>query len=101
RLGPALDTLRVMPKGEHFDIAFIDADKSNYRHYYEEILARLRTNGLILIDNVLWGGGVIDASNNSEDTKALRALNEFIIGDARVESVMLPVSDGLTIVRKR
>ena len=100
RLGPALDTLRALPRETRFDIAFIDADKTNYKHYYEEILARLRPNGLILFDNVLWMGAVIDDSNQSDDTVALRELNEHIVNDARVESVMLSVSDGLTIVRK-
>ena len=101
RLGPGVETLRALPADRRFDIAFIDADKTNYRHYYEEILKRLRPNGLILIDNVLWSGSIIDPSNNGEDTVALRALNEFIVGDTRVESVMLSVSDGLTIVRKK
>ena len=101
RIGPALDTLRALPADTHFDIAFIDADKTNYRHYYEEILKRLRPNGLILFDNVLWGGAVIDASNKSDDTVALRQLNEFIVADERVDSVMLSISDGLTVVRKK
>jgi caffeoyl-CoA O-methyltransferase len=101
RLGPALATLRALPAESRFDMAFIDADKVNYRHYYEEILKRLRPNGLILFDNVLWMGQVIDASNTTEDTTALRALNDHLVADERVESVMLSVSDGLTIVRKR
>lgn len=101
RLGPAADTLRAMPAEPIFDIAFIDADKTSYKVYYEEILKRLRVNGLILIDNVLWSGSVIDPGNNSDDTKALRELNDFIVNDERVESVMLSVSDGLTIVRKK
>ena len=100
RIGPGLDTLRALPRQAHFDIAFIDADKTNYKNYYEEILPRLRPHGLILFDNVLWGGAVIDASNQSDDTVALRALNEHIVNDTRVESVMLSISDGLTIVRK-
>ncbi len=101
RLGPALDTLRALPPDTRFDIGFVDADKPNYRNYYEEILKRLRPNGLILFDNVLWMGQVLDAATTDESTRALRALNEFLIADRRVEAVMLPISDGLTIVRKR
>ncbi|MBI1817422.1 MAG: O-methyltransferase [Deltaproteobacteria bacterium] len=101
RIAPALETLRALPLGETVDFAFIDADKSGYRVYYEEILKRLRPNGLILFDNVLWQGQVIDQTNASDDTKAIRDLNEFLARDARVQAVMLSVSDGLTIVRKR
>jgi caffeoyl-CoA O-methyltransferase len=101
RLGPALDTLRALPPDTRFDIGFVDADKPNYHNYYEEILKRLRPNGLILFDNVLWMGQVLDAATTDESTRALRALNEFLIADRRVDAVMLPISDGLTIVRKR
>jgi predicted O-methyltransferase YrrM len=101
RLGPALDTLRTLPADAQFDIGFIDADKPNYRNYYEEILKRLRPNGLILFDNVLWMGQVLDAATSDESTRALRELNEFLIADRRAETVMLPISDGLTVVRKR
>ena len=101
RIGPAVDTLRSLPREPQFDMAFIDADKSNYRNYYEEILPRLRQNGVILFDNVLWMGRVIDASDTSDDTVALRQLNAFLKQDDRVEVVMLPVADGLTLVRKK
>lgn len=101
KLAPALETLRALPAKPQFDIAFIDADKTNYANYYEEILARLRPNGLILFDNVLWMGQVINPDDTSEDTTALRKLNEDLLKDDRIDSVMLPVSDGLTIVRKR
>jgi caffeoyl-CoA O-methyltransferase len=101
KLGPAADTLRALPASHTFDFAFVDADKSNYRIYYEEILKRLRPNGLLLIDNVLWNGQVIDAKDKSEDTEAIRALNDFIPTDTRVEAVMIPVADGITIVRKK
>lgn len=101
RLGPAVETLRALPAEPQFDLAFIDADKPNYRHYYEEILKRLKPNGLILFDNVLWMGQVADATNQEESTVALRELNDVLIHDKRVEAVMLSVSDGLTIVRKR
>jgi caffeoyl-CoA O-methyltransferase len=101
KLAPAADTLRALPVSHTFDFAFVDADKSNYRIYYEEILKRLRANGLLLIDNVLWNGQVIDPADKSEDTVAIRALNDFIAVDTRVEAVMIPVADGITIVRKK
>jgi caffeoyl-CoA O-methyltransferase len=101
RIGPALDTLRGLPADTTFDLGFIDADKTGYRDYYEEILARLRPGGLLLLDNVLWMGSVVDPTDTSESTRAIRAINDFIARDARVDAVMLPVSDGLTIVRKR
>lgn len=100
-IAPALDTLRALPTGESIDFAFIDADKVNYQNYYEEILARLRPNGLIVFDNVLWGGSVVDESNQKDDTRAIRALNDFVTTDPRVECVMIPVADGLLLARKR
>ena len=101
KLGPAADTLRALPASEQFDFAFIDADKANYKIYYEEILKRLRRNGLILIDNVLWNGRVLTESDQSADTKAIREINDFIARDERVEAVMITVGDGITIVRKK
>ena len=97
----ALDTLRALPAAQAFDFAFIDADKTNYRHYYEEVLLRMRAGGLILIDNVLWSGAVLDPNDQTDDTRAIRAFNDFAVTDKRVELVMLPVSDGLTIARKQ
>jgi len=101
QLAPALETLRSLPRNETYDFAFIDADKGNYRSYYEEILERLRPNGLILIDNVLWNGEVINKHNQTADTLAIRDLNDFLPRDNRVEVVMLPVADGITICRKK
>ena len=101
KLGPAADTLKALPATHTFDFAFIDADKSNYLVYYEEILKRMRPNGLILLDNVLWSGAVVDDSVKDENTVALRAINDFVAQDTRVEAVMLGVADGLTVVRKR
>ena len=101
KLGPAADTLNALPASHIFDFAFIDADKQSYPIYYEEILKRLRPNGLILIDNVLWKGAIVDEAIKDADTLALRALNDFIAKDTRVEAVMLGVSDGLTVVRKK
>jgi caffeoyl-CoA O-methyltransferase len=101
RLGPALETLRALPLSLQFDLAFIDADKVNYRNYYEEVLCRLRPGGLILFDNVFWMGQVLDEAAADEETRAIRELNDFLPRDPRVEAVMLPVADGVTIVRKR
>jgi len=101
KLAPALETLRALPASDVFDFAFIDADKSNHRSYYEEILKRLRPNGLIVIDNVLWNGEVLNRRNQTADTRAIRELNDFLPGDDRVDMVMLPIADGITICRKK
>jgi caffeoyl-CoA O-methyltransferase len=101
KLAPAIDTLRALPTDDQIDFAFIDADKTNYRLYYEEVLKRTRPNGLILIDNVLWNGAVIDWKIRDGDTQAIRELNDFLATDQRIDIVMLPISDGLTICRKR
>lgn len=101
KLAPALETLRALPPETSFDLGFIDADKPNYRNYYEELLRRLRTDGLLILDNVLWYGRVIDPADRRSDTAALRELNDFIALDDRVEAVMIAVADGLTIVRKQ
>ena len=101
RLGPAAETLRSLPEEESFDFAFIDADKTGYRTYYEEILARLRPGGLITLDNVLWHGAIVNPDAQDADTLALREINDHVAADDRVDSVMLALSDGLTVVRKR
>ncbi len=101
KLGPAAETLGAIPAAETFDFAFIDADKENYRLYYEEILKRLRRDGLILIDNVLWNGQVVDENDQTSSTRAIRELNDFIARDERVDAVLLPVADGLTLARKK
>ena len=101
RLGPALETLRALPLEPHFDLGFIDADKPAYPHYYEEILKRLRPGGLVLVDNVLWMGRVADPTEQDPQTNAIRAFNAAVAADPRVDCVMLPVSDGLTLLRKR
>jgi caffeoyl-CoA O-methyltransferase len=100
-IAPAVDTLRALPGGPQFDFAFIDADKTNYRIYYEEILRRLRPGGLIAIDNVLWGGQVLRDADQSPDTLAIRDINDHVAADRRVQSVMIGVSDGITLARKR
>ncbi len=101
KLAPAAETLKALPNSHTFDFGFIDADKSNYMTYYEEILKRMRPNGLIILDNVLWNGAIVDESVKDADTLALRAVNDFVAKDTRVEAVMLAVADGLTIVRKK
>jgi caffeoyl-CoA O-methyltransferase len=101
RLGPALDTLRAMPHDPVIDFAFIDADKSGYAAYYEELLERLRPGGLIAVDNVLWSGQVLDPDDTSKDTEALRRFNDMVAADERVDRVMLSIADGLTLCRKR
>ena len=101
KLAPAAETLKALPSSHTFDFGFIDADKSNYMTYYEEILKRMRPNGLIILDNVLWNGAIVDESVKDADTLALRAVNDFVAKDTRVEAVMLAVADGLTIVRKK
>jgi caffeoyl-CoA O-methyltransferase len=101
KVAPALETLRALPKTRDIDFAFIDADKPNYRHYYEELLPRMRPNGLIVFDNVLWSGAVADPGNTEESTQALRTLNDALAKDDRVDAVMLPVADGLFLVRPR
>jgi caffeoyl-CoA O-methyltransferase len=100
RLGPALDTLRALPREPDWDFAFIDADKSNYGGYYDEILPRLRPNGVIAFDNVLWNGAVVRADAQDADTRALREIADRVAADARVQAVMLHVSDGLLLARK-
>ncbi|MGH6854713.1 MAG: O-methyltransferase, partial [Aestuariivirga sp.] len=93
---------RLLKNGEAgtFDLAFIDADKSGYDTYYEGALKLLRAGGLVLIDNVLWGGDVADPANTDADTTAIRALNAKIAADTRVEIAMIPICDGLTMARK-
>lgn len=98
RLGDALQTLRSLPQGLTFDLAFIDADKERYLDYYEEILPRIRQNGLILTDNTLWGGSVVDPQTDS--ARAIARYNDHLMADPRVENVLLSVRDGLMVARK-
>ena len=101
RVGPAAETLRSLPIDPVYDLAFIDADKTGYVTYYEEILRRLRPSGVVLVDNVLWSGRVADSTTHDSDTDALREFNDQLAADDRVDTVMLPISDGLTMARKR
>lgn len=97
-LGPALDTLAAFPPHTTFDFVFLDADKENYSNYYEAILPRLQPNGLLVVDNVLWSGKVLAPRKKTD--KAIAALNEHVRADARVECLMLPVRDGVLLIRK-
>ncbi|GAA4574780.1 DUF2218 domain-containing protein [Planotetraspora kaengkrachanensis] len=101
KVGPALETLRALPAEPTVDIAFIDADKESYPAYYEEIVERLRPGGLVVLDNVFLGGRVMDPAFQEERHLAMRGLNDLIAADPRVESVMLPVRDGVTLARRR
>ena len=84
-----------------FDLIFIDADKNNYPHYYELSLELLPSNGIIIIDNMLWGGNVADLSNNDTQTETIKSLNEKIQKDERVDFSLLPIADGLSFIRKK
>ena len=84
-----------------FDLIFIDADKNNYSHYYELSLELLPSNGIVIIDNMLWGGDVVDLSNNDTQTETIRSLNEKIKKDERVDFSLLPIADGLSFIRKK
>lgn len=103
RIAPAIDTLRALRAGGDgtYDLAFIDADKPGYAAYYEELVHLVRPNGLILVDNVLWGGAVVRPEADDESTRAIRAFNDVVTADDRVDAVMLAVSDGLTLLRVR
>jgi caffeoyl-CoA O-methyltransferase len=101
RLGDARQTLAALPADEPIDFAFIDADKTGYATYYEQLLTRLAPDGVICVDNVLWSGRVVDEAADDADTRAIRAFNDLVAADERVEAVMLPVADGLTLIRRR
>lgn len=100
RIGPAIDTLQALPPDEQFDIAFIDADKPSYLAYFGALLPRLRSGGLMLVDNVLWGGNVVNTEATDDNSIAIRAFNDHVRDDPRVSCVMLAISDGLTLLRK-
>jgi predicted O-methyltransferase YrrM len=103
-LAPALETLdRLLEGGAEasYDFAFVDADKTGYDGYYDRLLRLVRAGGLIAFDNTLWGGRVLDADTEDEDTRAIRALNTRLAGDERVSLCLLPVADGVTLLRVR
>jgi caffeoyl-CoA O-methyltransferase len=99
RIGPAIETLATLDGP--FDLVFIDADKTGYVDYYEAVLPKLAPHGVILADNVLWSGRVLDPGEDDDNTRAIRAFNDHVVADERVEVVVLTVRDGLSIIRRR
>ncbi|WP_326697295.1 O-methyltransferase [Streptomyces sp. NBC_01754] len=100
RIAPALETLRAMPAEPHIDLAYLDADKGNYIPYWEELVPRMRTGGLVVTDNVLFHGRVTDPET-SGPAAAVQEFNDHVRADARMDSVMLTVADGLTLSRRK
>jgi caffeoyl-CoA O-methyltransferase len=100
RVAPALDTLAALPPDQTVDLAFLDADKTGYVDYYEALLPRLTPKGLMLVDNVLQGGTVIDPESEHDNVRAIRAFNDHVANDPRSEVVMLPIADGLSLIRR-
>ncbi|WP_433856140.1 O-methyltransferase [Streptomyces kronopolitis] len=100
RIAPALETLRALPDGPQFDLAYLDADKGGYIAYWEELVPRMRPGGLIAVDNVLYGGQVVDRAATGS-ALAIRAFNDHVAADTRMEAVLLTVADGLTLARRR
>lgn len=104
KLAPAvktLDKLIAADEKRQYDFAYIDADKMNYAEYYERVLKLLRPGGLIAVDNTLWGGSVVDASDQSDSTAAIRAFNDKLYADERIDLSLVPIGDGMTLARKR
>jgi caffeoyl-CoA O-methyltransferase len=102
RIAPASETLRSLDPSPTIDIAFIDADKRGYRDYAEQLIPRLRPGGLLLVDNVLWSGRVIEADADGDANAAhIRAFNDWLVANDAVDTVMLPIADGLTMARRR
>ena len=101
RIAPALQTLSTLPDEPHLDLIFIDADKGGYVDYWEQLVPRTRPGGLLLADNVLWSGEIVDGAITTANATALRAFNDRVAADRRVDVVVLPAFDGLTIARKR
>ena len=98
---PALETLKdLINKNEKFDLVFIDADKENYKNYYDQSLDLIDKEGLIIIDNVLWHGEVVDEKNQDKLTKSIREFNSYINKDQRIENLIIPIGDGLSVCRK-
>jgi len=101
RIGPASDGLAALPDEPHVDLAFIDADKTGYGTYLDLLLPRLSARGLIIVDNVMWSGAVIDDSVQDVNTRALRAFNDDVAARDDLHAVMLPIGDGVTLIRRR
>ena len=101
RLAPAIETLRSLPETEHIDLAFLDADKTGYPDYWAELVPRVRPGGVLVADNVLYSGRIVDASSDEASIQALRRFNDEVAADDRVDVMILPAFDGLTLARKR
>lgn len=101
RLAPAAETLKALPNQAYIDFAFIDADKPSYWTYYSELVPRMRAGGVIAVDNVLWSGRVAETGPGEESTRLMREFNAKVVRDERVEVVMLPVGDGVSLIYKR
>lgn len=101
RIGPALDTLRGLPATPAYDVAFIDADKPEYPAYLEELAPRMRTNGVVIVDNVLRGGRVLPGREEDDGDRQMHAFNRLAAADQRFDTLLLPLADGLTFLRKR
>jgi caffeoyl-CoA O-methyltransferase len=99
RIAPAVETLAALTTDPYLDFAFVDADKTGYASYVEQIVPRLRTGGLMVLDNMLWGGGVLDPQD--DDGRAVADLNDALVADDRLDVVLLPVRDGVSLARKR
>jgi caffeoyl-CoA O-methyltransferase len=99
RLGPAIEAVKTL-EGP-FDLVFIDADKTGYLDYYEAALPKLAPHGLIVVDNTLWGGRVLDPAEDSDATRAIRRFNDHVLADERTDCVLLPVGDGMTVIWRR
>jgi predicted O-methyltransferase YrrM len=101
RIGPAAQTLAAMPPEPHIDLAFIDADKTGYPVYWQELVPRLRSGGIVLVDNVLRHGRVLDPAPDDANSLAIVAFNDMVLADERVDSVLVPIADGVTIARRK
>lgn len=99
-IAPALETIAALPADAWFDLAFIDADKTNYGNYFEALLPLMRPGGVILVDNTLWSRQVLDSAAKEADTVALRAFNKMVAADPRVRCVIIPMGDGVTLIQK-
>jgi caffeoyl-CoA O-methyltransferase len=101
RIAPAAETLAGLPHEPYLDLAFIDADKPGYVGYWDELVPRMRPGGVILVDNVLWSGRVTEADSEDATVRMIREFNEHAAADARMETVILPIADGITLARRR
>ncbi len=100
RVAPAIETLRALPPDPAVDLVFLDADKGGYVDYWEELVPRMRTGGVLLVDNVFSGGRVVDEGSDSETVAQIRRFNDHATADERVEVAMLPIADGVTMARR-